>query len=272
MLKTLFVSTNVAALANPFEDNNWIGYLAVTAGLILIVKIGLMIDSWRKKKKDEEQSRKKKYLRDTIRTVFPQNVKYYADGFSIPHYEATSGFDIYGSLKKHDHWESEDRICGITADDVNFEYSELCRYGEYSLHPSMSIGVFSIKNSKNSRGKLTVRTRGFGRFAVSAWDTSLIPIDSVSTEKVDFNEKFVVRADSTENAFYCLTPKIIEAIENLYNYFNRQIFISFENNNINVLVMGLNLFQDAKTVKGNSEREKEVVRQLQLINWVVHLF
>lgn len=87
----------------------------------------------------------------------------------------------------------------------------LSYYSKNNTYPTILI--------KEAKNEATMETEG------------LVPIE---VESILFNEKFQVYAESAEEAFKILTPKMIEKILSLEGLYRGQLLLSFKGNNLQV--------------------------------------
>ena len=87
--------------------------------------------------------------------------------------------------------------------------------------------------NKNFKANIQVSQKGFGNSRIKNWGNEL-KYKKVMMEDQLFNEQFRIYAQSEHEAFYILTPSLMEKIKNLTNTINGKILICFIDNKMHV--------------------------------------
>lgn len=87
--------------------------------------------------------------------------------------------------------------------------------------------------NKNFKANVQVCQKGFGNNKVNTW-FSETKFKKVEMESQEFNKNFKVYAQEPIDAFYILTPKIMEKIRNLDERNSGKILLCFVNNKLHV--------------------------------------
>lgn len=88
---------------------------------------------------------------------------------------------------------------------------------------------FVYEFNKEFNGIIQVREDGF--FSGPSWGLN---IDKISLEDVEFNKKFKTYASNQHDAFYVLTPSLMENIKTLERRFPGRIYFSFIGNELHI--------------------------------------
>ncbi len=182
---------------------------------------------WKKAYDRFNFSFKNKYVLDTIRQL---------PGFSDLRYNASGGIS-YQEMEQLNliprgqsvFFESSDELTGIL-DGVPFKASNV-RTGKRTSSRSSTpeilfegqILIFSsFHDQKISKGVVQV----FSKKVLSKIKNDAVPL-KIQTENSVFNENFAIFAENEQNAFYILTPKMLEQIIKFQESAKGQIYLTF---------------------------------------------
>lgn len=87
--------------------------------------------------------------------------------------------------------------------------------------------------NKSFKANIQVSQKGFGNSRINNWGNKL-KYKKVMMEDQLFNDKFRTYAQSEHDAFYILTPSLMEKIKNLANIINGKILLCFIDNKLHV--------------------------------------
>lgn len=87
--------------------------------------------------------------------------------------------------------------------------------------------------NKNFKANIQVSQKGFGNSRINNWENEL-KYKKVMMEDQLFNNEFRTYAQSEHEAFYVLTPSLMEKIKNLTNTINGKILLCFIDNKLHV--------------------------------------
>lgn len=89
---------------------------------------------------------------------------------------------------------------------------------------------------------------------------------TVEMEDVEFNKKFVVIAEDAHNAFYLLTPQMMEHIIQAEQRFKGRIYFCFMDGQIHIAIdNGKSLFEGISMANGAAAERKRIRERLRLI-------
>lgn len=135
--------------------------------------------------------------------------------------------------------------------EVPFEQSDVCiqnvtHTGKTTNTVTYFRGRWMIFNfNKNFRCDLQVREKGFSysKRKGGLFTPDDEKMEKIELEDIDFNNRFDVRGQNIQEAFYLLTPQIIEAMHNLSEQTSGRIMFCFVRNKLHVAVNnGVNSF------------------------------
>lgn len=239
-------------------------------GYIFIVLAAILIGIGYIKFSQVSKEFKNKYLRDLISKTF-DDANYYPD-------KGVNVNQVYNSdlVKKADRHHTEDLITG-RVDGVNFLTSDVkleerrvrhTKNGTQVYYVTYFLGrFFEFDFPKEFKSKILV-TEG----SIFTWFSSYKKIE---LESVDFNKKFKTYTQNEHDAFYVLTPHLMESIQKLESQNPGSLGLTFAgtklyiliNNHINTFDLKLFRTIDMSVIKG-LERDlsviKEIVQELKL--------
>lgn len=120
--------------------------------------------------------------------------------------------------------------------------------------------------NKSFKYNLQVCQKGFYNSIVNNWGNN-IKFKKVALEEQEFNKQFKVYAQNEQEAFYILTPTMMEKIKKLSNSINGKILLCFIDNKLHVGIENDDdAFEPSIFVKVNETKAKEkILKDIKLI-------
>lgn len=120
--------------------------------------------------------------------------------------------------------------------------------------------------NKSFKYNLQVCQKGFYNSIVNNWGNN-IKFKKVALEEQEFNKQFKVYAQNEQEAFYILTPTMMEKIKKLSNSINGKILLCFIDNKLHVGIENDDdAFEPSIFVKVDETRAKEkILKDIKLI-------
>ena len=246
-----------ALLTFGLYENQFIGFIVLVIGGILLISGYGNFSSISKDFKN-------KYLKELIKETFENSSYFPNKGVNVN--------DVYSSdlVKKADRYHTEDLITG-TFDGVNFMTSDVkleerhvrrTKNGTQVYYVTYFLGrYFSFDFPKDFKSKILV-TEG----SLMTWFSSYKKIE---LESVEFNKKFNIYTKNEHDAFYVLTPHLMESILQLEKQNPGSIGLTFTGNRLIVLINnGINTFELSlfkrvdQTVINNLNRDLAVIKKI----------
>lgn len=204
-----------------------IGDLMMSAILAGVIYVAYMMLVWQKAYDRFNYSFKNKYVLDTIRQL---------PGFSNLRYNARSGFsydemDRMNLIPKGSEvfYQSTDELTGLL-DGVRFRSSNVKTgqkaKGRRSLPDILFEGQIIAFSTFDDRKISESFVQVFSKKALSQVKHTTAPLE-ILTENSVFNENFVVFAENEQNAFYILTPQVLEQITAFQEAMDGKVHLSF---------------------------------------------
>jgi hypothetical protein len=211
-------------LAFMVEDIQFIGFILIVIALIVIAVGYGKFNALSKEFKN-------KYLRELINKTF-DNAEYYPDrGIDKDRVYATN------LVKRADRYHTEDLIKG-DVEGVKFETCDLKLEERHVRHTKNGTQVyyvtyflgrfFEFEFPKEFKSKIIVTESGLMTFFSS--------FKKLEMESVEFNKKFKTYAQNEHDAFYVLTPHLMEAILELEQSNPGTIALLFTGNKLNITI------------------------------------
>ena len=163
-------------------------------------------------------------------------------------YEPERGLDIYiikntGMMDMGDRYSSNDYISGkykninIVQADVHIEEENVTTDSDGNTTTSYETifkGRWIIFDfNKNFNANIQVREKGFGNARISNWGEK-IKYKKIMMENEVFNNNFLIYAQNEHDAFYVLTPSLMEKIQKLANNISGKLLFCFINNKLHI--------------------------------------
>lgn len=204
-----------------------LGGLMMAAMLASVVYLFYMIFVWQKAYDRFNFSFKNKYVLDTIRQL---------PGFSALRYDAQGGFS-YQEMDRMNlipkggkaFYQSTDALSGLL-DGVRFCSSNVKTgrqgHGRSSLPDILFEGQVLAFSTFDERKLSDGFVQVFSKKALSKAKPPVAPLE-IQTENSLFHENFVVFAENEQNAFYILTPRVLEKITAFQEAVEGKVYLSF---------------------------------------------
>jgi len=209
---------------------------------------------------------KNKYVLATIQgTGLFQNLSYQPEG-GLTHDEVRNSAVVACGDKRR--FESEDMLSG-SYQGFRFRYCDVvtaCVKGagknrrETTLFHGQVIHFASFDEIKESAGYLQIFERKFASDIVG-WTAE----HEIQTENEAFNQRFRVFAADEHNAFYILTPRMLEQITQFANQVDAQIAISFCGSSMFVAIDRLYSILDASFHVPVSKQTQMILDDVELL-------
>ena len=235
-----------------------IGVVVAIIGIIVIIVGSVKFSILKKHFKNT-------FLRDLISKTF-DNAQYYP----------TRGMDkktVYDTnlVKKADRYSSEDLITG-SIDGVDFETCDLKLEERHVRHTKNGTQVyyvtyflgrfFEFEFPKEFKSKIIV-TEGM----ISTWFSKFKKIE---LESVEFNKKFKTYTLNEHDAFYVLTPHLMESILELKRVNPGTLALAFTGKKLNIAINNnRNTFEISMFKKIDTNTITQLVRDLNVIKDIV---
>lgn len=205
---------------------------AVIAACVIFLFYMMLV--WKKAYDRFNFSFKNKYVLETIRQL---------PGFSQLRYNAQSGFsfeemDRMNLIPKGGKafYESSDELTGLL-DGVRFRSSRVCTgrkaSGRRSLPEILFEGQVIAFSDFDPRKVSESFVQVFSKKTLPQVKRTTAPLN-IQTENSLFNENFVVFSEREENAFYILTPQVLERIAAFQEAMEGSVYLSFFQNTMYV--------------------------------------
>lgn len=120
--------------------------------------------------------------------------------------------------------------------------------------------------NKSFKYNLQVCQKGFYNSIIDNWKSN-IKFKNITLEDQEFNKQFKVYAQNEQEAFYILTPAMMEKIKKLSNNINGEILLCFIDNKLHVGIENYDdAFEPSIFVKVNETKAKEkILKDIKLI-------
>ena len=208
---------------------------------------------------------KSKYVLQTINNIA---------GFENLQYNSKSGFDwdeirnsavIACGDKKY--FESEDLLLG-TYEGVNFKISDVTtkklvyrdnKRKVEEIFEGQVLCFYKFDDTKISNGHLQIFKTEF-LSNIIGWKAE----HKIYTENESFNNRFKIYSDDEHNAYYILTPQLIQKIIEFSDAIGEQISLSFNDNKLFIAIKRESMF-DALVDKPVYEQTKYIIQDAENI-------
>ncbi len=198
--------------------------------------------------------------------------------FSQYTYNPEQGFS-YELIKKLDLFEKADRY--ISSDYIHAEYqniemqmsdidlTKIVRRGKHSKRITIFKGQWYIFNF-NKQFKSEVQILDSSFIYTNRHDFFDSKFNKIETENVEFNKNYFVFTKNDFEAFYILTPQIIEKLNEFKKRLNCQVLFVFKDNKLHI---GVNSHRDYFEPDMDSPMNINAIEQktLQEINVIINL-
>ena len=119
--------------------------------------------------------------------------------------------------------------------------------------------------NKEFKANIQIREKGFRGAKAKRWGED--KYHKVKMEDVQFNKEFTILAQNEHEAFYILTPRMMERVRQLNANLNGKIFLSFVNDKLHIgLHNGKDSFECSIFTKINEQKiNEEVSKEIKII-------
>lgn len=200
--------------------------------LVISVIIGLIINIGPSKK--YKKAYKEYFVKKSLENIFT-DLKYLpAQGISRSVIANTGMMDMGDVYSSNDYIEGKYKNINFIQSDVHIEEEHTTTDSDGNTHTyyvTIFMGRWMIFDfNKEFKANVQVCEKGFGnnRFY------SKVKYEKIKMESTDFNKKFMVYAQNAHDAFYILTPSLMEKIQKLEERNKGKILLCFINNQLHV--------------------------------------
>lgn len=196
-------------------------------------------------------------------------------GFRDMQYEQKSGFSwddirnaaVVGCGDKKQ-FESEDLLTG-SCENTGFKMSDVItkrwvnggkRARIETVFSGQVICFYKFDNIKTSNGHLQVFQKKF-QSDIKGWTAQ----HQIETEDVLFNRKFQIYAADEHNAFYILTPQVMEKITEFSQAIGEQTAVAFCGNKMFVAISRSRSMFDARVDIPVGEQKKDILDDMEIL-------
>lgn len=207
------------------------------------------------------------YVKEPL-TRFFTNVIYNPQGGIDKQIIMDTGMIAAGNTYKHDNYinanykginfiSSNATVINKEVDDINYNFNG--NWMIFDFHKQFKTNIQIYENQ--TEAILTFQYV----FPKNIYQT-------IKTESVQFNEKFTIQAENEHDAFYILTPSVIEKIMKLENKYNGQLLICFDNGKLHLAFNGKSLFHPKfYNQKSNPTEEiNKIINDIQIITDIIN--
>lgn len=231
--------------------------LIMVVGVVYLI-IALALTS--KQAKEFSLSFKSYFVKSSLEKIFT-NLKYLPDsGISRETIASTN------MMRMGDRYSSNDLVIGnyknigFTQSDVHIEEEHETRDSDghtRRYYVTIFKGRWMIFDfNKVFKADVQVAQKGFGNNKVGSWFSGEQKFQKVEMESQEFNKAFNVYAQQPLDAFYILTPKVMEKIKNLDERNDGKLLLCFINNKLHVGIYNYEDSFEHKSVFSKIDEEK----------------
>lgn len=189
-----------------------------------------------------------KYLKIYKKTVLPNTIKnMLIDGVYKEENKEILDYVEGRVIKKGNEREADDYIKGkykdlsIEVSEFKITYESTDADGDTHVATFFRGPWFIFDFNKSFKYNLVVYHKN---------NSSIINFgEEIFSEDVEFNDMFKVMATNKQEAFYILTPQMIEKIKELYKKFPSKLIVYFDNNKLHIGLNGYKNLFEPKTSK-----------------------
>lgn len=248
-----------------FSFKNENEYLLIISTIIIFI-LCLVIDNVYSRKKLNEEFReeyKKTFILSSLNDIF-DNLKYFPDsGLSESVIENTNMMKMGNRYYSNDYFEGEYKGVEFCQSDVCIEKEKTYVDSDGQIHTScvtLFKGKWMIFDfNKNFTTNIQIVHKDFKNSKVSNWLES-DKYKKIEMEDIKFNKEFKVYAQDEHNAFYILTPILMEKIKHLGDTVFGEFILCFIDNKLHIgLNNGYDSFEHSIYSKIDEEKEKNKI-------------
>lgn len=230
----------------------------IVFGLICYILIAVLCTS--KQAKEYSLAFKNYFVKSTLEKIFT-NLKYYPDnGISRETIASTNMMRMGDRYSSNDLVTGNYKSIGFTQSDVHIEEEHETRDSDghtRRYYVTIFKGRWMIFDfNKKFKADVQVAQKGFGNNKVGSWFSGEEKFKKVEMESQEFNKAFNVYAQQPLDAFYILTPKIMEKIKNLDERNEGKLLLCFIDNKLHVGIYNYEDSFEHKSVFKTTDEEK----------------
>ena len=188
---------------------------------------------------------KNKYVLSSLNKIFT-DLKYFPDkGLDYGVIANTRMMDMGDRYSSNDYFEGKYKNVNVKQADVHIEEEQ--QTTDSDGHTTTTwVTIFEGKwmifdFNKTFTANVQVSQKGFGNFRVNNWGEKN-RYKKVEMEDAEFNKMFRIYAQNEHDAFYILTPSLMEKIKNLARTVSGKLLLCFINNELHI---GLYNYKDS---------------------------
>lgn len=188
---------------------------------------------------------KNKYVLSSLNKIFT-DLKYFPDkGLDYGVIANTRMMDMGDRYSSNDYFEGKYKNVNVKQADVHIEEEQQTTDSdEHTTTTWVTIfeGKWMIFDfNKTFTANVQVSQKGFGNSRVNNWGEKN-KYKKVEMEDAEFNKMFRIYAQNEHDAFYILTPSLMEKIKNLARTVSGKLLLCFINNELHI---GLYNYKDS---------------------------
>lgn len=236
--------------------------------LFLVLSIAVSALAQRKPNKLYKKEFKNKFVLGSLKTIFTDLV-----------YEPDHGLNSLvvrsAGMTTADRYSSNDFISGKYK-DIKVIQADVCIEEEHErrdkdgnvekYYVTIFEGRWMVFDfNKEFKANMQIREKGFYGAKAKRWGED--KYHKVKMEDVQFNKEFTILAQNEHDAFYILTPRMMERVRQLNANLNGKIFLSFVGNKLHIgLHNGKDSFECSIFRKIDEQKiNEEVSREIKII-------
>lgn len=188
---------------------------------------------------------KNKYVLSSLNKIFT-DLKYFPDkGLDYGVIANTRMMDMVDRYSSNDYFEGKYKNVNVKQADVHIEEEQ--QTTDSDGHTTTTwVTIFEGKwmifdFNKTFTANVQVSQKGFGNSRVNNWGEKN-KYKKVEMEDAEFNKMFRIYAQNEHDAFYILTPSLMEKIKNLARTVSGKLLLCFINNELHI---GLYNYKDS---------------------------
>lgn len=188
---------------------------------------------------------KNKYVLSSLNKIFT-DLKYFPDrGLDYSVIANTRMMDMGDRYSSNDYFEGKYKNVNVKQADVHIEEEQ--QTTDSDGHTTTTwVTIFEGKwmifdFNKTFTANVQVSQKGFGNSRVNNWGEKN-KYKKVEMEDTEFNKMFKIYAQNEHDAFYILTPALMEKIKNLARTVSGKLLLCFINNELHI---GLYNYKDS---------------------------
>lgn len=230
----------------------------IVMAIIISILIGVIFTA--KQAKEYSLSFKKYFVKSSLEKIFT-NLKYQPDsGISYNTIASTNMMRMGDRYSSNDLVTGNYKNIGFTQSDVHIEEEHETRDSDGNTrryYVTIFKGRWMIFDfNKKFKADVQVAQKGFGNNKVGSWFSGEEKFQKVEMESQEFNKAFKVYAQQPIDAFYILTPKIMEKIRNLDERNDGKLLLCFIDNKLHVGIYNYEDSFEHKSVFKKIDEEK----------------